>query len=98
MINELQDLVDTEKTTIIGGDINICALKKPNNYVTASLREMGFQQIVTQATHTDGGSIDHIYVAQGENVMFEWVLEYFPKYYSDHDGLCLTLWEACETQ
>ena len=36
LISELQDLVDTEKTTVIGGDINICALKNPNNYVTTS--------------------------------------------------------------
>ena len=42
--------------------------------------------------------IQDIYIAQGENVMFEWALEYLPKYYSDHDGLCLTLWEDYEAQ
>ena len=54
---------------------------------------MGFQQIVTRATHIDGGLIDHIYIYR-ENVQFDWVLEDFPKYYSDHDGLSLTLWEV----
>ena len=92
LIKELKDLIDSRKTTVIGGDMNICVLRKPNNYVTSSLKEMGFQQIVSKATHIDGGIIDHIYIAQGENVKLAWNLEYFPKYYSDHDGLGLTTW------
>ena len=32
-----------------------------------------------------------------ENTSYEWTLEYFPKYYSDHDGLGLTLWESDDT-
>ena len=94
MIYKLETLIDPGKTSVIGGDLNICALAQPNNYVTASLKEMGFEQIVTRATHIEGGLIDHVYISQGENVKFAWVLEDFPKYYSDHDGLCLTLWEV----
>ena len=58
---------------------------------------MGFKQIVTQATHAQGGAIDHIYIRQG-NVRFESLLEYSPKYYSDHDGLYLTMWESSEAK
>jgi hypothetical protein len=94
LIEKLEALIDTGKTTVIGGDMNICALAQPKNYVTASLKEMGFQQIVTKATHIEGGLIDHVYINQGEDVKFAWVLEDFPKYYSDHDGLGLTLWEV----
>ena len=94
LISKLETLIDPRKTTVIGGDLNICALAHPNNYVTTSLKEMRFEQIVTRATHIEGGLIDHIYIRQGENCKFAWVLEDFPKYYSDHDGLCLTLWEV----
>jgi hypothetical protein len=94
LILKLEALIDTSKTTVIGGDMNICALAQPENYVTASLKEMGFQQIVTKSTHIEGGLIDHVYINQGENGKFAWVLEDFPKYYSDHDGLGLTLWEV----
>ena len=94
LISKLESLITPGKTSIIGGDINICCLSHPNNYVTTSLKEMGFQQIVTKATHIDGGLIDHVYISQGENVQFDWVLEDFPKYYSDHDGLSLTLCEV----
>ena len=93
LVSELQELIDAYKTTVIGGDINICALKQPRNYITASLKEMDFHQIVTTATHKDGGAIDHIYWRQGQNARHELALEYIPKYYSDHDALCLTLKE-----
>ena len=88
LIRELTKLVDVEKTTVIGGDFNICVLAKENNIVTTSLRQLGFKQIVTQATHVHGGAIDHMYISQGFTDKFEPYLEYIPKYYSDHDGLC----------
>ena len=94
LTSKLETLIHPQKTTQIGGDLSIFALGHPNNYVTTSLKEMGFEQIVTRATHKKGGLIDHVYIVQGENVEFAWVLADFPKYYSDHDGLCLTLWEV----
>ena len=90
----MKSLVDSEKTTVIGGDINICALAQRKNFVTESLEEMGFKQLVTQATHEDGRALDHIYIRQGKTARFDWALEYFPKYYSDHDGVGLTMWES----
>ena len=96
MINVLGDVIDMERTTVIGGDINICALTHKNNYVTASLKEMGFQQIVANATHVSGGAIDHVYINCGKQTRFDWTLEFSAKYYSDHDGLGLTMWELDE--
>merc|ERR1712074_340759 len=61
LAGELQDMIDIDKTSVIGGDINICALQQPRNHVTASLKELGFKQIVMTATHKEGGAIDHIY-------------------------------------
>ena len=93
LINEIKSLVDSEKTTVIGGDMNVCALTQRKNLVTKSLEEMGFKQLVTQATHEDGRALDHIYIRQGKTARFDWAIEYFPKYYSDHDGVGLTMWE-----
>merc|ERR1712208_177044 len=93
LVGELQDMIDIEKTTVIGGDVNICALQKPRNHIMESLKEMGFQQIVTTATHKEGGAINHVYWRQGQNGRYELALEYIPKYYSDHDALCLSLKE-----
>ena len=93
LTNKLKDLVDTEVTTIVGGDFNICALEQGKNFLTVKLTKMGFKQIVMEATHINGRVIDHVYIRQGKQTRFEWTLELMPKYYSDHDGVGLTMWE-----
>ena len=82
-----------DKTTVIGGDLNICVLAHPRNYVTQSLREMGFKQLVTRSTHIEGGLLDHVYLYEGKNNKVDHIIEEFTKYYSDHDGIGLVLTE-----
>ena len=38
------------KISKIGGDLNVCALKNPNNIVTKTLKDRGFEQVVKVAT------------------------------------------------
>ena len=92
LVRILETLIDDTRTTIIGGDFNVCVLKAPNNIVTNTLKERGFVQIVKTATHIDGGALDHVYIKEDGCKVF-WDIEEFPKYYSDHDGLGLTLWK-----
>ena len=94
LVSKINELIDGNRFTIIGGDLNVCCSKLPNNHLTNKLKEMKFQQIVTQATHIEGGSLDHIYMKQIEEAEYDWELEYFPKYFSDHDALGLTLWKT----
>ena len=93
LINKLEELITNGKTTLIGGDMNICALTHPKNSLTSTLKEKGFEQIVKTATHIEGGLIDHVYFIQGENTNITWKVEEFPKYYSDHDGIGIILIE-----
>ena len=93
LITELKLLMKEEKLTVIGGDMNICLLAHPRNYVTQSLLEIGFKQLVSKATHIEGGLLDHVYLYKGETRKVSHIIEYFPKYYSDHDGIGLVLTE-----
>ena len=52
---------------------------------------MGFNQLMQKSTHIEGGLIDHVYLYQGEHKKVPYILEDFPKYYSDHDGIGLVL-------
>ena len=61
LIEKLKMIIDKGKTTIIGGDLNVCLRANPENYITKSVTEHGFKHIVTESTHIDGGVIDHIY-------------------------------------
>ena len=92
----LQNLADSKKTIIIGGDMNLCALTQGNNIVTKCLVGMGFKQLITEATHIDGRAIDHVYLRTSKKTRFDWTLEHMPKYYSDHDGIGLTVWKSSE--
>ena len=96
MIKQLTDLIAKEKTTIIGGDFNVCGLKYPSNLITEELRKLEFEQIVKEATHIDGGLLDHLYIKQGKDSDFDWELEVSPKYYSDHDCTGITLWKKID--
>ena len=91
LIQELETLITYGKTTVVGGDFNICTLANPNNYITQSLKEIGFKQLVKKSTHVEGGLIDHIYLIEGKEEKISYTLEVFPKYYSNHDGLGITL-------
>ena len=95
LVKILETLIDRTRTTIVGGDFNVCVFKNPNNLVTHMLKGTGFSQIVKTATHINGGVLDHIYIKQNGN-KFSWDIEDFPKYYSDHDSLGLTLWSRNE--
>ena len=95
LVLKLESLIINGRTTVIGGDINICALTNPRNLLSESLREIGFNQVVKQATHIEGGLLDHVYIKQGE-IQTLYIIEEFTKYYSDHDGLSIILWEEEE--
>ena len=89
--DHLQELVDTNKSVVISGDFNICLDKEPNNLISGYLQQQGFQQMVEEATHDDGGRIDHLYLKKSPEMQADTELLQYSPYYSDHDALCLTL-------
>ena len=93
MVAQLREMITEKKTTIIGGDFNVCALKNQKNYITLKLKELKFHQIVKQATHIEGGLIDHLYIKQGEETDLIWDVEVLPKYFTDHDCIRVTVGE-----
>ena len=94
LIEKLEALIDETKTCVIGGDMNICILASPDNILTRQMQGKGFLQLVNNATHIEGGLIDHVYVRTLEHCKYTWRIEDFPKYYSDHDLIGLTLWKV----
>ena len=87
----LEDLIDGNKSVIISGDFNICLDKDRNNLISGYLQQQGFEQMVQEATHDDGGRIDHLYIKKSPEMQADAELLQYSPYYSDHDALCLTL-------
>ena len=91
LVSKLLDILNFSKSTVVDGDMNVCNRKRPSNLLKTSLEELGFKELIKQATHLEGGHLDHAYILNVGNIKEEPVVHLVPKYYSDHDALCLCL-------
>ena len=88
---KIEEMIDHFKTTLITGDFNVCLKKNSNNELTRKMEKVGFNQLVDRATHVEGGHIDHVYWRDFNGDWTKPVLEFYSPYYSDHDGILVTL-------
>ena len=59
------------------------------------LEELGFQQLVVEASHLKGGHLDHVYSNHDPKTFQIEILMYSPYYTSlDHDAILITLMKA----
>ena len=72
---------------IVLGDFNFDPDK--TNTLTRKFKEWNYAQQITSPTHRDGNVIDHIYVS--EELLEHSVCDLHYVYYSDHQGVCITL-------
>jgi hypothetical protein len=64
---------------------------------TTIILSLGFDQLVHEPTHIRGRHIDHVYFLDPSNRLRPIIDRYSP-YYSDHDGICITIPEVTESQ
>ena len=90
LIEKIHNIINWSKSTLIIGDMNICNKKMKKNEFRKFLEERAFKQIINKATHIDGGHINHAYVFNIGNFEDTPEVELIPKYYSDHDAICIS--------
>ena len=88
LIENLRQLIQEERTTIIAGDFNICGRTEKQNSVLKFIVQSGFTQLNDEPTQIQGRQIDHMFINQPTLVRG---IERYSPYYSDHDALLLTL-------
>ena len=76
--------------TIISGDFNICFIENKSNRLIEGLLSIGFKQLIHEPIHIRGRHIDHVYFLDPTDSM-RLTLERYSPYYSDHDGICITI-------
>ena len=92
VLKEIKDMIDLDKVTLICGDVNICYISDKNNIFVSALEDLGFKQLVQEATHIEGGLIDHVYIRDSRNIVNADCSLYSPYYCAmDHDGLLTTV-------
>ena len=89
---DLFSLIHPDKRTLICGDFN---LDPSNNLLSYALMTSGFNQIVTEPTHIDGGILDHVYTRHFEQVPKPFI---HPLYFSDHDAICVPIKYHCNDE
>ena len=89
--DHLNNLIDVRKVTLVCGDFNLCYVDNRKSRTTTFLLECGFKQLVNEATHIDGGHIDHCYFRSEDNIQVS--IETYSPYYTakDHDALLITI-------
>ena len=92
ILQELSNLIDGDKTTMICGDFNICYNSDGSNKLVKTLEGLGFKQLVQESTHIKGGLIDHVYLRESKTSVSVDCSLYSPYYCAmDHDALLTTI-------
>ena len=86
----VKDFIDLEKTTLLVGDLNYCAVKDSND-LSKFLSRQKFNQLVTLPTHIDGGLLDHVHLRQSQGRKRNAEVKTYTHYYSDHDSVTVIL-------
>ena len=91
----LQNMMNNNKSTIVCGDFNMCYVDNRQNKSISLLEQKGFKQLVKEATHIEGGHIDHVYIrSEGLSATVEMYSPYYTA--KDHDALCISIPESKE--
>ena len=84
---QIKEVLDLSKAQVIVGDFNFDSREK--NHLISYFTSLGLQQMVKEATHEEGRTIDQLYVTTDLNVQIDVQFKYF----SDHAALQIKVTE-----
>ena len=92
VVQSIKHLIRENTPTIICGDLNLCSKTNRENHITSVLQTLGFEQLVREASHLQGGHLDHVY-SNLDPYMFKIEVQMYSPYYTchDHDGFLITI-------
>ena len=92
LANDIERIMDPSRFTVICGDFNLCYIDNRRNEVTKMLENCGFSQLNREASHFQGGHIDHVYSNHNPDKFQVNINQYCPYYLAkDHNALLITI-------
>ena len=90
--SELCRVIPANGPCLVIGDFNICSQKRSNHQVFNILRSLGFNLLLHEATHFEGGHLDQAWI-RNQNSNLD--IELYSPYYNckDHDALLFTIFD-----
>ena len=86
----LSNLIDLDSNVIICGDFNFCSMEQQEHEISKLLQKLGFVQLIKNATHREGRSLDHVYYFYKDSTLAV-SCNTRGCYYSDHDKVELSV-------
>ena len=89
---ELRQIIPSSGTCLIIGDFNLCSKKTSTHQVFLTLKSLGFNLIIHEATHIEGGHLDQAWLRSEKESCN---IEVYSPYYNckDHDALLCTIYD-----
>ena len=93
LAGDLKETIPLVGRCIVTGDFNICSTRNPDHRVFQELKNLGFRQMVTEATHVSGSKIDHVWL---RDLGCESDVKVYSPYYTskDHDALLTSVYTS----
>ena len=92
LAHDIERMMDPYRFTVICGDFNLCYIENKQNEVTKMLENCGFSQLNREASHFQGGHIDHVYSNHTTDKFQVNIKQYCPYYLAkDHNALLITI-------
>jgi len=85
-LKDLMDVFNSNKNTLIVGDLNVCCVTEKHHPILCKLFEVGFVQGVQYPSHIEGRTIDYVlsYFPNEQKIV---KVHQFGQYFTDHDLL-----------
>ena len=87
LVQLLLSIVDLEKPTVLNGDFNFDFWKEKENPLGLALKRVGFKQLVTLPTTIRGKCIDHVYINEKIQCVYEDNYQLYYPYFTDHEAV-----------
>ena len=96
----LKEIIPSSTNCLVIGDFNLGSRSSKNHEVFKILQIMGFLPLVSEATHIDGGHLDHAWLRLSNINNSVHSLDMYSPYYNckDHDVLLFCLFDPRTTE
>ena len=85
-LEDLKNIFDVNRETLIIGDFNVCFESENDHSIFKTLLNQGFKQLIQHPTHTEGRTIDLVFIFS-PNTLSVFSVDQQAPYFTDHDIL-----------
>jgi hypothetical protein len=97
LATQLKATISFAGSCLVIGDFNVCSKLNPSHEIFATLRSLGFNLLINEATHLKGGHLDQAWLRSSKESS---LVQLYSPYYTckDHDALLFSFYDPTTEQ